>query len=197
MMLMKSTTTSTLWLATVAVAAGSFCFLTTVRAQNENQRTDTEIADNPHLRKKSPTSSSSSKLSQKDQKFLTNAATSGFQEVADGQEAAQRASSAEVKNVGARMVADHSKANKELIALAKKKNLSVDTRAANPRPFKKEGFDSQYLFNMQHDHEMDIKAFENEASSGDDADIKAWAAKTLPTLKEHLAMVKSALKKLK
>lgn len=194
---MKLTTKSNLWLTTVAVASSTFCFLTTVRAQNENQRTDTEIADNPHLRKSKQTSSSSSQVSKKDQKFVTNAATSGFQEVADGQMAQQRGASAEVKNVSAHMVADQSKANKELIALARKKNLNIDTHPAKPRSFKKEGFDSQYLFNTQNDHEMDIKAFEQEASSGDDADIKAWAKQTLPTLKEHLAMVKSALKKLK
>jgi putative membrane protein len=189
--------TSTLWIATAATAVSSFCFLTTVRAQNENQRTDTEIADNPHLRKsKQSSSSSSSKLSPKDQKFITNAATSGFQEVADGQVAQQQGGPA-VKNVGARMVADHSKINKELIALARKKNLSIDTTPAKPRPFKKEGFDSQYLFNLQNDHATDIKAFEQEASSGDDADVKGWAKQTLPMLKDHLAMVKSALKKLK
>ncbi len=48
---------------------------------------------------------------------------------------------------------------------------------------------------MERDHETDIKVFEKEASSGDDADIKKWAAKTLPTLKEHLAMVNNALKR--
>lgn len=188
---------SILQLAVITLAASTLCFIANVRAQNENQRSDTDIADNPHLRKRSQAASSASQLSQKDQKFVANAATSGYQAVADGQMAEQRGASAEVKNVAARMVADHSKANKELIALAKKKNLSVDTHPAKPRPFKKEGFDGQYLFNTQHDREMDIKAFENEASSGDDADIKAWAAKILPTLKEHLAMVKSALKKLK
>ena len=46
---------------------------------------------------------------------------------------------------------------------------------------------------MESDHKADIKAFEAEAKSGDDAEIKGWAAKTLPTMKEHLAMVKEAL----
>jgi putative membrane protein len=196
-MLMKSTTTSTLWLATAAVATSSFCFLTTVRAQNENQRSDTEITDNPHLRKSSKRPSSSSQLSQKDQKFVSNAATSGYQEVADGQVAAQRGASAEVKNVGARMVADHSKANAQLVELAKKKGLSIDISKGKPRNFTNARFDGQYLASMEKDHEMDIKAFEREASSGDDADLKAFASRTLPTLKAHLGMVKDAQKKMK
>jgi len=38
-------------------------------------------------------------------------------------------------------------------------------------------------------------AFKREASSGKDADLKAWAARTLPTLEEHLKMAKDAAMK--
>ena len=37
------------------------------------------------------------------------------------------------------------------------------------------------------DHQEDIKLFEMASRSAKDADVKAWATKTLPTLKEHLA----------
>jgi putative membrane protein len=43
---------------------------------------------------------------------------------------------------------------------------------------------------MVKDHEEDIAEFEKEARSGKDADLKAFAEKTLPTLKEHLKMAK-------
>jgi len=36
------------------------------------------------------------------------------------------------------------------------------------------------------------KAFQKEANSGKDPDVKAWAAKTLPTLQEHQQQAKQA-----
>jgi putative membrane protein len=47
------------------------------------------------------------------------------------------------------------------------------------------------------DHEKDVKEFEEEAKDGSDADVKAWANKTLPTLKKHLELAKEIQGKLK
>ena len=105
--------------------------------------------------------------------------------------------SAEVKKIGSRMAADYSRANSELQALAKKKGLSMDMSKGKPRNFPKASFDHQYLYNLEEDHKADIKTFEQEAKSGDDADVKAWAAKTVAVLKTHLALVKDARKKVK
>ena len=49
-------------------------------------------------------------------------------------------------------------------------------------------FDRQYMSEMVKDHAKDVEAFDTEAKSGADADVKAWAAKTVPTLREHLKM---------
>lgn len=191
---MKPKSISTPAIVIVAVAAGSLCIIGAVRAQE-----DTGIGSNPHLRAKSaPTQSAQAaavtKLSDKDTKFIQAAADGGVAEVADGKVAEERGQSAEVKKIGARMVADHSKANNELVALAKKKGVSIDISKGKPRNFDKAIFDKQYLASMENDHKTDIKVFEKEASSGDDADLKRWASKTLPTLKEHLAMISNAMK---
>ena len=66
-----------------------------------------------------------------------------------------------------------------------------------PRSFPKATFDHQYLYNLEEDHKANIKVFQQEVNSGDDAEVKAWAAKTLPTLKSHLAMIKEARKNVK
>jgi putative membrane protein len=58
-------------------------------------------------------------------------------------------------------------------------------------------FDKAYLAMMVKDHKKDIAAFEKEAKDGEDTDVKAWAEKTLPTLKEHLKMVQDAQSKMK
>ena len=49
------------------------------------------------------------------------------------------------------------------------------------------------MTSMVEDHEKDVKAFEQEAQSGQDPEVKAWAAKQLPTLREHLSQAKSVL----
>jgi len=44
---------------------------------------------------------------------------------------------------------------------------------------------------MALDHKQTIALFRRESRSGNDPDLKAYAAKTLPTLEEHLKMVRS------
>jgi putative membrane protein len=47
-------------------------------------------------------------------------------------------------------------------------------------------FDSNYAAMQVKAHEDAIALFEDYAKSGDNTDLKQWAQKTLPTLKEHL-----------
>ena len=58
---------------------------------------------------------------------------------------------------------------------------------------KKQGaeFDRAYMDHMVEDHRKDVSDFRKEANAGKDPDIKAFAAKTLPTLEEHLQMAES------
>ena len=51
-------------------------------------------------------------------------------------------------------------------------------------------FDRQYMEVMVKDHVKDVKEFEDASTKAKDADLKAWAAKTLPTLREHLQMAR-------
>jgi putative membrane protein len=53
------------------------------------------------------------------------------------------------------------------------------------RPPRKD-FDKAYREDVVSDHEKDVKEFEKASKGAKDADIKAWASKTLPTLQEHL-----------
>ena len=40
------------------------------------------------------------------------------------------------------------------------------------------------------DHQKAVNEFRVEAKSGKDADVKGWAAKTLPTLEAHLKLAR-------
>lgn len=52
-------------------------------------------------------------------------------------------------------------------------------------------FDREFVRMAVTDHEKDVKEFEKQAQKGDDADIKAFAQKTAPTLREHLQQAKT------
>jgi putative membrane protein len=193
---MKLEFISILRFAIIATMAGSLSVIGVVRAQQ-----DTAIGTNPHLRAKSaptpPSGTVTVKLSQKDVSFIQKAAGGGQQEVENGKMAEKQGKSADVKRIGARMVADHTKANKELTGLANRKGVTFDTRGVRAQNIGAADFDRQYLKLLEMDHKNDIAEFQKEAKSGDDRDVKAWAAKTLPTLQEHLAMVEAATRKVK
>ena len=124
-----------------------------------------------------------------DQKFVLEAASGGMMEVQLGQLAVSKAK---------HMVDDHSKANEELRGLASSKGITLPTaldakqQAEVDKLSKMSGadFDHHYMMMMVTDHNKDVAAFERESKNGKDPDVKAWAAKTLPTLQEHQTMAK-------
>src|SRR5690349_8072715 len=63
-----------------------------------------------------------------DKSWVVECAKGGAEEVRLGQLAATKGSNAAVKAFGKHMVTDHSKANKELMALAAKKNIKLDAK---------------------------------------------------------------------
>ena len=182
-------------LATVAVAAGSISINGIARAQ-----TDTEIGSNPHLRAKSaptqPATTTTTKMSQKDVNFIQKAASGGAQEVANGKMAEKQGKSADVKTIAARMVADHTKLGNELTALSSRKGVTFNTSGIKAQNLGSGNFDALYLKWLELVHKADIAEFQRAAKSGDDSDLRAWASKSLPIVKEHLAMVESAEKKM-
>ncbi len=130
-------------------------------------------------------------LDRKDRDFMMTAAKGGMMEVHMGEMAEKMGQSADVKKIGARMVADHTKANSELMTLAAAKGVKLDTRHKMSK-MDSTNFDQMYLTQMVADHQKAIAEFQREAQGGKDADVKAFAAKTLPTLQQHLQMVKAA-----
>ena len=131
-----------------------------------------------------------------DQTFVQMASAAGLAEVNLGKMAAERASRAEVKKFGQQMVEDHTKANNELLRLADRKKLppaqTMDRKheEAADRLARLQGdaFDREYMDLMVKDHVEAVDLFTNESKNGKDQDLKAFATKTLPTLKEHLQM---------
>jgi len=144
--------------------------------------------------------SPSAKLSHADREFIEDAARGGMAEVELGQFAQQHASGDPVKQFAARMVKDHSKANEELRQLAQEKGVTMPSGPSHmdnhemSKLAKLTGadFDREYMDNMVKDHEKDVKEFRKQAEKAKDPDVKNFAAKTLPTLQEHLQMAQNA-----
>ena len=133
-----------------------------------------------------------------DVKFMKEAAQGGMAEVKLGRMAAEKASNAEVKQFGERMVQDHTKANGELMQLAEERNVALPKdvarkhKAAMARLSKLNGaaFDRGYMNEMVKDHEKDVAAFQKASETAADSELKQWAGEKLPALKEHLMMAK-------
>ena len=136
--------------------------------------------------------------------FMNSAAPGNMAEVELGKMAASKAQNPEVKAFGQKMVEDHTKANDELkqIAAQKKVMLPPDVMPAHKQLMEKlsklsgADFDKEYVAAMVVAHEKDVAAFENVSKTAADADVKAFATKTLPTLKMHLEMIKAMADKM-
>jgi putative membrane protein len=136
-------------------------------------------------------------LSAKDKSFMKEAAEGGMIEVDMGKMAQQKGKSADVKKFGSTMVSDHTKANNELMAIAKKKGVDLSKAKGKTMKLNDASFDKEYINAMVKDHEEDLAAFQGEAKNGSDADVKVFASKTSAVIRKHLDMAKAAQAKLK
>lgn len=138
-----------------------------------------------------------------DKEFATKAGAAGLAEVNLSNLAMTLARDPAVRQFAQRMVADHGKANRELIALANSRQISLPNREDKKHLQKSDAlkkltgsdFDHAYMECMLKDHEEAVQLFEKESKNGKDEGLKAWAGNTLPTLKEHLAMARKMTKR--
>jgi putative membrane protein len=128
--------------------------------------------------------------------FVKHAGADGLAEVQMGKLASEKGSDPGVKALAEKIVTDHSKANDKLKEIASSKNLEVPTSPGVMHKTMMEkyehqssgkNFDQDFAKAMVKDHKNAIELFEKAASDENmDADLRAFAKKTLPTLREHL-----------
>lgn len=136
--------------------------------------------------------------------FIPEAAIGGLAEVEMSKMAVQKAKDPEVKRFAQQMVAEHTRANNELKALATRKNVAPPTelvagyKTLAEKLAKLDGadFDRAYMEGQVAVHEKIVIVFENQAARGVDAEAKALAAKNLPNLRKHQAAAEDLNKKL-
>jgi putative membrane protein len=134
-----------------------------------------------------------------DASFFKKAAEGGLSEVQLGTLAQSKSPTPSVKEFGSMMVTDHTAANEKLKAIAASKGIELPTSPSVGQMATKakldvlsgSSFDKSYIQGMVEDHEETIKLFQSEAAAGQDADAKAFATATLPTLKTHLKKIRT------
>jgi len=162
----------------------------TASAQSTNPATD--------MSPNTETKSTKDNLSGSDESFFTKAAEAGLAEIEGAKLAQQKASTSEVKDFAARMITDHTKVSEELKALAVKKGVTLPTEPSliqkgeiKALSLLDDKFDENYVDRMAVSaHESTITLFKDTVKDSEDADIKAFAQKTLPALESHLDMAK-------
>ena len=180
--------------AMVAIAALSF------QACNNAAKDSKETADSVNAVKDTTTNGSTGiAVDANDAKFATDAANAGMTEVAAGKLASEKATNPQVKEFGAMMVTDHTKVNEELMAIAKTKNITLpvapdeDHQKMLTDLSAKAGkeFDKAYVDAMVDGHKKVASMLEDASKNCKDADLMAFATKTLPAVKMHLAKIEA------
>ena len=128
--------------------------------------------------------------------FVQKAAMSDMYEVQVGKLAADKGQSDAVKQFGRQMVDAHTKTTQELSGIVKIKNIKVDLPTKLDAKHQKliddlnsssaQDFDKAYANQQVDAHQEAVELFKKYAASGDDADVKQFAQKTLPTIEHHL-----------
>jgi len=133
-----------------------------------------------------------------DNEFVTKAAGSGMAEVAIGKLGQEKAKNAEVKKFADRVVTDHTKANEELMRVAKEAGINVPDKAdadheGKVKHFRSEAdknFDKEFVNHMVGSHTKGVDLFTRASKELKNEQLRRFAEKTLPTLKEHLDIAK-------
>ncbi|HEV8471963.1 MAG TPA: DUF4142 domain-containing protein [Methylomirabilota bacterium] len=135
--------------------------------------------------------------SEQDREFVRKAVSGGLVEIELGQLAMDRAVNRAVRSYATRIVQDHNRATAELRALAQRRALAAPatleaSHQARERLAGLSGaaFDRAYLQEMLREHTQNIAEFERATQIVTDPELRAWAARTLPTLHEHLALAR-------
>jgi putative membrane protein len=139
-----------------------------------------------------------------DKLFIAHAIDDGVNEVKFGQLAERLASNEKVKEFARKVVADHKKANKRLLELARAQKLAVVTDMKKDAlavyksmsKLSKDEFDRAYMKRMVEDHKKAVSLFEDKSKNATDAEVKKFATDTLPTLREHLKTAQEILARL-
>lgn len=129
--------------------------------------------------------------------FVNKAAQSDMLEIQASQFVAPNAD-ADTKPFAERMIRDHTETSNELKQMVQSRTIRAELPSALDAEHQKKlddlktlsgrDLDRQYDRMQLQAHQEAVDLFSRYAQAGDNNDLKAWAGKTLPHLREHLTM---------
>jgi putative membrane protein len=129
--------------------------------------------------------------------FVKEVAISDMFEIESNKLGQDKGNAAE-KSFAAMMVTDHTKTSTELKGLVSSGKVKAELPTALDDSHQKKldklksetgkDFSSDFNAMQLSAHKDAVSLFERYAKGGENADLKSWAGKTLPTLKHHLSM---------
>jgi putative membrane protein len=132
------------------------------------------------------------------QEFVNKVAISDMFEIQSSRLALAKQPDKDTKPFAEKMIRDHQKTSNELKSLVNSGKVKAKLPTALDSEHQKmldelkaksgKEFDSNYDQIQVKAHEDAVALFDAYAKGGDDPDLKRWAAKTLPHLKQHLTM---------
>lgn len=135
------------------------------------------------------------------QEFVTAAAVSDLMEIETSKLALMKADNAKSKQFAQKMIDDHTETLKELRNIVTGGRVKAAMPVSWDRPqqarldemssLKSAEFTKQYNAMQVAAHKDAVSLFDRYAKGGDNADLKAFAAKHLPHLREHLKMAEA------
>ncbi|HYF49840.1 MAG TPA: DUF4142 domain-containing protein [Planctomycetota bacterium] len=139
-----------------------------------------------------------SRVDEKTETFVKKAAQSGMGEVELSRWALTRTDDAEFRKLAQHMIDDHTKANAELRQIAERLGVSVPTPMTDDQMDLQKKLDGlraaefrrEFVNGAKLSHEKSIDLFNDYSKNGENADVRAFAEKYLPVIKNHLAMLK-------
>lgn len=145
------------------------------------------------------TSASAAEVSSQDQKFVVSNAQSNLAEIALGQLGAQKGTAAATKELASVTLADHTKLQSQLSAVAKAAGITLPTSpnamqlatAATLKATPAASFDLAYAQAEVTGHRMAIAAAQTETGAGTDPAVKSYATGYVPVATMHLNMAQS------
>ncbi len=166
--------------------------------------TNTMSSSDTSMNTMNNTDTSNATVSQDAVNFAQEAASGGMMEVQLGNIAQKNSNNKSVQDYGKMLVDDHTSANNNLKDIASKKNINLPTTVTSDQQDKidklsKETgtqFDKDFISMAVDDHENDIDKFKKAEENIQDADLKDFIAKTLPTLQKHLDKAKEIKNKM-
>jgi putative membrane protein len=138
-------------------------------------------------------------LSSDDKNFLSTAAHSGLAQLALANLALEKSNRADVKMYAHQVAGDYQKSNQDLRQLAEQKKLAFPSdvtlkdkaERARLELLSGDQFDDAYITAAINYGTENMKTYRSESAGGMDSDVRQFASKNLPIVREHLTMIKA------